>query len=88
MFQFLAGTQAGCRREFPRRLLHRITTLILVAIAGVLSIGPTKTALSAENRSAPNFVFFFIDDMGWKDVGFMGSKYYQTPNTAIIPILN
>ncbi|MFH1717907.1 MAG: sulfatase, partial [Planctomycetota bacterium] len=22
----------------------------------------------------------FIDDMGWRDVGFMGSKYYQTPN--------
>lgn len=21
-----------------------------------------------------------IDDMGWRDVGFMGSEYYETPN--------
>jgi len=27
----------------------------------------------------PNFVFIFIDDMGWKDLGFMGSQYYETP---------
>ncbi|GAB4159016.1 MAG: hypothetical protein Tsb009_36280 [Planctomycetaceae bacterium] len=28
----------------------------------------------------PNIVFFLIDDMGWKDVGFMGSRYYETPH--------
>lgn len=28
----------------------------------------------------PNIVFFFIDDMGWTDVGFMGSEFYETPN--------
>ena len=28
----------------------------------------------------PNIVFFFIDDLGWTDVGFMGSKYYETPH--------
>ena len=28
----------------------------------------------------PNIVFVFIDDMGWRDVGFMGSEYYETPN--------
>ena len=28
----------------------------------------------------PNILFIFIDDMGWKDVGFMGSKYYETPH--------
>ncbi|WP_332914154.1 sulfatase-like hydrolase/transferase [Algoriphagus boritolerans] len=28
----------------------------------------------------PNIVFIFIDDMGWKDVGFMGAEYYETPN--------
>ena len=31
-------------------------------------------------REKPNIVFFFIDDLGWTDVGFMGSKYYETPN--------
>lgn len=28
----------------------------------------------------PNVILFYVDDLGWKDVSFMGSKYYQTPN--------
>jgi len=28
----------------------------------------------------PNFIFILIDDLGWKDAGFMGSRYYETPN--------
>jgi len=28
----------------------------------------------------PNILFILIDDLGWKDTGFMGSKYYETPN--------
>lgn len=27
----------------------------------------------------PNVVLFYIDDLGWTDLGFMGSKYYETP---------
>lgn len=30
--------------------------------------------------SKPNIILINIDDMGWRDVGFMGSKYYETPN--------
>jgi len=28
----------------------------------------------------PNFVFILIDDLGWSDLGCMGSQYYETPN--------
>lgn len=36
---------------------------------------------SAKNpETKPNIVFILIDDMGWTDVGFMGAKYYETPN--------
>lgn len=28
----------------------------------------------------PNILFILIDDLGWKDVGYMGSQYYETPN--------
>jgi arylsulfatase A-like enzyme len=37
-------------------------------------------ANSNNREKKPNIVFILIDDMGWTDVGFMGSKYYETPN--------
>lgn len=28
----------------------------------------------------PNIVLINIDDLGWRDLGFMGSQFYETPN--------
>jgi arylsulfatase A-like enzyme len=28
----------------------------------------------------PNILFIYVDDLGWKDLGVMGSTYYETPN--------
>ena len=28
----------------------------------------------------PNFVLINVDDLGWKDLGYTGSQYYETPN--------
>jgi arylsulfatase A-like enzyme len=38
------------------------------------------TFLRNDVASPPNIVFILIDDLGWRDVGFMGSRYYETPN--------
>lgn len=31
-------------------------------------------------QQPPNILLINIDDMGWRDVGFMGSEFYVTPN--------
>ncbi|MFH1302850.1 MAG: sulfatase [Planctomycetota bacterium] len=32
------------------------------------------------SQAKPNIVLFFIDDLGWRDVGFMGSDFFETPH--------
>lgn len=34
--------------------------------------------LSAAER--PNILFIYLDDFGWRDCGFMGSDFYETPH--------
>ena len=50
--------------------------IILIALTLGLCLGCRDTL----NPQKPNIVFIFIDDLGWKDVGYMGSDYYETPN--------
>jgi len=37
-------------------------------------------AVAAQQAARPNFVFILIDDLGWRDLGVQGSKFYETPN--------
>ncbi|MCF7707549.1 MAG: sulfatase [Verrucomicrobia bacterium] len=52
-----------------------------MGIIGCL-LGEWDISLSNEppDKKPPNVVFILVDDLGWKDVGFMGSTYYETPN--------
>ena len=44
-------------------------------------VGLILSCSSEQDRTdSPNIVLINIDDMGWNDVSFMGSKYYDTPN--------
>jgi len=49
------------------------------AVSLAMPVQPGNATQSSPKRK-PNFVFIFIDDMGWRDLGFMGSRYYETPN--------
>ena len=35
---------------------------------------------SCEKEKKPNIIFIMADDLGWQDVGFMGSNWFETPN--------
>jgi arylsulfatase A-like enzyme len=37
-------------------------------------------AARAATRSRLNFVFFLVDDLGWRDFGCYGNTFYETPN--------
>lgn len=53
-----------------RILIYLLWSVLLVGQAG------------AQHRPSerPNIVLIVADDLGWKDVGFMGSTFYETPN--------
>ncbi len=54
--------------------IHHIKFLVLLLLVfGVLRSGMAQ-------NTKPNVLFINVDDLGWKDVGFMGSTYYETPN--------
>jgi len=50
----------------------RLLGLLLAAawFAGGLTAAP----------AVPNVLFVYLDDFGWRDTGFMGSDFYETPN--------
>ncbi|MBX3438318.1 MAG: sulfatase [Planctomycetaceae bacterium] len=64
--------------------MHRLpAVLISVARSAVLLIAAGAVFCRASNVGAddrPHIILFYIDDLGWKDVGFMGSTYYETPH--------
>ena len=35
---------------------------------------------SASGNDQPNILFIYLDDFGWRDAGFMGSDFYETPH--------
>ncbi len=64
----------------PKRMKRReFLRASLAASAGAMAM-PSLLRAGGGGRRKPNIVFIFIDDMGWRDVGFMGSDYYLTPN--------
>jgi len=45
-----------------------------------LFVTAAAVALSAAQKKRPNILFIFADDLGWRDVGFQGADFYETPN--------
>lgn len=60
------------------RLLIAISVIIVTTFTSCGS-QPHKNK-STSPATKPNIIVINVDDMGWKDLGFMGSQYYETPN--------
>lgn len=54
-----------------------VTPFLLGALV-LLAVFGTDTVRGAPSK--PNILFIYIDDMGWRDIGCMGSDFYETPH--------
>jgi arylsulfatase A-like enzyme len=52
-----------------------INFTLLLSLFAITIFGSCQT-----KAPKPNILLINVDDMGWRDVGFMGSQYYETPN--------
>lgn len=50
---------------------------ILVALVAVLGLLPA--VVSGADAGRLNVVFILIDDLGWRDLGYAGSQFYESP---------
>ncbi len=60
----------------PRILRHASIQLGVALGLSLLAVIPIFSAPG----TPPNILFIFLDDFGWRDSGFMGSDFYETPN--------
>ena len=67
----IGASKGTCVEDFWRGLIVLEFTPACAASPG---------SAPAENRTPPNILFIYVDDWGWQDAGFMGSRYYETPN--------
>ena len=54
-----------------------MNTNILVAILFLFTF---SSCINNSKNKSPNIIFILVDDLGWKDLGYSGSTFYETPN--------
>lgn len=60
------------------RFMTRFLSLLLICSTLVGLSGQERPPVVSSSK--PNVLFILADDLGWKDTGFMGSTYFETPN--------
>lgn len=61
-----------------RRSSHETWAVVVTALL-VASCGAAPVA-AADRSRPPNVVLILMDDMGWRDCGFMGNTFIETPH--------
>jgi len=65
------------------RIMLRHSRLIIGLIL-IIGLFPACNSNSKTSLEKPNVLLILIDDMGWKDTGYSGSSYYETPNIDLL----
>jgi arylsulfatase A-like enzyme len=60
-----------------------LLTGLFCALLITSSSGWAQTPVAKSERR-PNILMIYVDDLGWRDVGFMGSDFYETPSIDAI----
>ncbi len=59
---------------------HPVLSATFVLLSVVNLSDKTPSGKDRQINARPNILLINVDDLGWKDLGYMGSKYYETPN--------
>lgn len=60
--------------------MTQIRGLIMFVLMFTWLIADSAVSDAADRSRPPNFVVILMDDMGWRDVGFMGNTFVETPH--------
>jgi len=64
----------------PRNQMHNLTTLAIIASAGLLSIPSRFQGEERDSGRVPNVVVIVTDDQGYGDLGVKGNPVIRTPH--------
>jgi len=60
--------------------LNRRNFMKMIGLSAASLLVPSCNAITSQPKKKTNFVFFLVDDLGFKDLGCYGSSFYETPN--------
>jgi len=69
-----------CSKSSQPRLGQLMKALVVFLCLFVAIHSAMADASKMADTAKPNIILIFADDLGWKDVGFQGSDFNETPN--------
>ncbi len=59
---------------------NNLTLTILLIISTFIGTSSCSFITNTSEKTNPNIILILADDLGWSDLGYTGSTFYETPN--------